>query len=973
MFRSLSEYDVIKTEEIRDIRSTGTLLRHRKSGARVMLMENEDENKVFDICFRTPPADSTGVAHILEHSVLCGSKKFPSKDPFVELAKGSLNTFLNAMTYPDKTMYPVASCNMKDFCNLMGVYMDAVFFPNIYEKEEIFRQEGWSYVLEKPEDELTYNGVVYNEMKGVFSSSDDVLEREIMNSLFPDTPYGIESGGDPKVIPDLSYSDFLSFHSKYYHPSNCYIYLYGNMDMEERLSWLDREYLSKYDAMEIQSEIPMQKPFEKNVEIEKTYSIAGGDEEKDHTYLAYNLVCGDVLDVNLSGAMSIIEYVLLSAPGAPLKQALLDAGIGKDIEGGYESGIRQPYFSVIAKYANPEDKERFLAVIRETLTELANHGLEEKALLAGINNLEFKFREADYGNYPKGLMYGIDTFDSWLYDDNAPFDYLRQLEVCRFLKEKVGTGYYEELIRTYLLNNPHSSLIVMVPEKGLTAKEDQQVRERLQRYKESLSKEQILELVEKTEKLRAFQEAPSTEEELKAIPLLKLEDIDAKTAPLYNEEYHLGDTLLLHHNVDTNGIAYLDLLFDLKDVPDELLGYAGILKGVLGMVSTEHYGYRELSNEINIHSGGIYPTMNAYADTRTAGAFDSKFEIKAKVLYDQLDFAFDMIREILFTSVLDDEKRLYEIIAQLKSRLQVRLTSAGHSAAATRAMSAFSGVSAFNDTVSGISFYKLVESLEEHFEEKKGTLIGNLKKLMDLIFCREHLMVSLTCEKEALESVRERTEDLLSVLPGREQRKLQAQSVIPERESEGFETSSQVQYVALAGSYRRAGYEYTGALRILKVIMGYEYLWTNIRVQGGAYGCMSGFGRSGDSYFVSYRDPHLGRTVEVYRKVSDYVKNFRVSERDMCKYIIGTISEMDTPLNPMAKGQRSLSAYLGHISEQDLQRERDEVLGANPGTIRALAPLMEAIISDDHICVIGNEEKIRKETGVKLDKKPLIG
>lgn len=973
MFRSLSEYDVIKTEEIRDIKSTGTLLRHRKSGARVILLENEDENKVFDICFRTPPADSTGVAHILEHSVLCGSKKFPSKDPFVELAKGSLNTFLNAMTYPDKTMYPVASCNMKDFCNLMDVYMDAVFFPNIYEKEEIFRQEGWSYVLENPEEELNYNGVVYNEMKGVFSSPDDVLEREIMNSLFPDTPYGIESGGDPREIPDLSYSDFLSFHSKYYHPSNCYIYLYGNMDMEERLSWMDREYLSRYDVMEIPSEIPMQKPFEKTVELVKTYSIANGDEEKDHTYLAYNLVCGDVLDVNLSGAMSIIEYVLLGAPGAPLKQALLDAGIGKDIEGGYDSGIRQPYFSVIAKYANPEDKERFLTVIRETLTKLAETGLEEKALLAGINNLEFKFREADYGNYPKGLMYGIDTFDSWLYDENAPFDYLRQLEVCSFLKEKAGTGYYEELIRRYLLDNPHSSVIVMVPEKGLTAKEDQRVREKLELYKKNLTDEQIRELVKKTKRLRAFQETPSTEEELEAIPLLQLQDIEEKTAPLYNEEYRVEDTLLLHHNVDTNGIAYLDLLFALDDVPEELLGYAGILKGVLGMVSTEHYGYRELSNEINIRSGGIYPTMNAYADTRTVGAFTSAFEIKAKVLYDQLDFAFDMIREILFTSVLDDEKRLYEIIAQLKSRLQVRLTSAGHSAAATRAMSAFSGVSAFHDAVSGISFYKLVESIEEHFQEKKVTLISSLKKLMELIFVKEHLMVSVTCEKEALESVREKTAALRGILPERNVTETKPEKSVSARESEGFETSSQVQYVALAGNYRRAGYEYTGALRILKVIMSYEYLWTNIRVQGGAYGCMSGFGRSGDSYFVSYRDPNLGRTVEVYRGVSDYVKNFSVSERDMCKYIIGTISEMDTPLNPMAKGQRSLSAYLGHISEKDLQRERDEVLGANPGTIRALAPLMEAVISDDHICVIGNEDKIRKEAGIRLEKKPLIG
>lgn len=973
MFRSLPEYDVIKTEEMEDIKSTGTLLRHKKSGARIFLLENEDENKVFDICFRTPPTDSTGVAHILEHSVLCGSRKFPSKDPFVELAKGSLNTFLNAMTYPDKTMYPIASCNMQDFCNLMEVYMDAVFFPNIYEKEEIFRQEGWSYVLEHAEDELTINGVVYNEMKGVFSSPDDVMEREIMNSLFPDTTYGIESGGDPKVIPELKYSDFLSFHSRYYHPSNSYIYLYGDMDMEERLSWLDREYLSKYDVLPVDSEIPMQKPFEKMAEITKSYSISATEEEKDNTYLSYNLVTGDVLDVNLSGAMSIIEYVLLSAPGAPLKQALLDAGIGKDIDGGYDSGIRQPYFSIVAKYTNPEEKTRFLQVIRDTLERIVKEGMEEKALLAGINNLEFKFREADYGHFPKGLMYGIDSFDSWLYDENAPFDYLRQLKVCAFLKEQVGTGYYEALIQTYLLDNPHSSLVVMVPQKGLTAKEEQRVKETLTAYKKSLTEEQLEELVKKTERLRAFQETPSTPEELEKIPLLKLSDINTEIEPLYNTEHFVKDTLLLHHNIDTNGIAYLSLMFDLKDVPQEMLGYVGILKGVLGMVSTERYGYRELSNEINIHSGGIYPTVNAYADMSRPGNYNAKFEMKAKVLYDQIDFAFDMIKEILFTSVLDDEKRLYEIIARLKSRLQVNLTSAGHSTAATRAMAHFSKVSAFNDAIGGIAFYKLVEEIEEQFEEKKESLIAALKSLMELIFVKEHLMVSLTSEEKVLDQIKEKTEDLLLHLKSRNVVTPVSEEEEKKEKREGFTTPSQVQYVAVAGNFRKAGYPYTGALRILKVIMGYEYLWTNIRVQGGAYGCMSGFGRTGDSYFVSYRDPNLNKTFEVYDGVTEYVKNFTVSERDMCKYIIGTISEVDTPMNPLAKGLRSTAAYLGHITEADLKREREEILGANPGSIRALAPLMEAILKEDSICVVGNEEKMNAENERNLTLKPLIG
>ncbi len=978
MFRSLPQYDVIKTEEIADVKSTGTLLRHRKSGARILLLENNDENKVFGIAFRTPPADSTGVAHILEHSVLCGSEKFPSKDPFVELAKGSLNTFLNAMTYPDKTVYPVASCNLQDFCNLMQVYMDAVLFPNIYQKEEIFRQEGWSYILENPEDELTYNGVVYNEMKGAFSSPDDMLDREIMNSLFPDTPYGVESGGDPKVIPELKYSDFLSFHSRYYHPSNCYIYLYGDMDMEERLAWLDGEYLSRYDAMEIDSAIPLQKPFEKMAEQTFSYPVSSAEEEKDNTYLAWNVVAGEASDVNLSYAMAVLEYVLLSAPGAPLKQALLDAGIGKDIEGGYDGGILQPVFSVVAKYANPEDKEKFLTVIRETLQKLVAGGLEKKALLAAINNLEFKFREADYGSFPRGLMYGIDTFDSWLYDDNAPFDYLKQLEVCRFLKEQTEGRYFEELIQTFLVDNTHASVLVMVPEQGLTAKEDERVRRKLAAYKESLSDEQIAELIERTKRLRAFQETPSTQEELEKIPLLKLSDIGKDAAPLYNKEETVDGTTLVCHEIDTNGIAYINLLFDTAAVPDEQIEYLGVLKGILGMVDTEHYSYRELSNEIDIHSGGIYPSVDAFADAAHPGSYCAKFEMKAKVLYSELDFAFDIMEEILLTSKLTDEKRLYEIIARMKSRLQMRLTSAGHQAAANRAMAYFSGTAAFNDRTAGITLYKTVEMLEEQFAGKKGEMVHILKNLTGQLFKKENLLVSVTAEPEVMEKVRERIRRLQKKLEetagtGGAEITKHGQAAPLGQKNEGFATSSQIQYVAAAGNFCRAGYTYTGALRILKTIMAYEYLWTNIRVQGGAYGSMSGYGRTGDTYFVSYRDPNLGRTLQVYEGITDYLKNFSVSDRDMCKYIIGTMSEVDTPLNPQAKGVRSLAAYLGNVTQKDLQRERDEILSATPGSIRALAPLIGAVLQEKYICVIGNGEKIKEEKELFCEVKPLIG
>ncbi|MDO4345296.1 MAG: insulinase family protein [Eubacteriales bacterium] len=972
MFRSLPEYDVILTEEIGDIKSKGTLLRHKKSGARLLLLENRDENKVFDICFRTPPADSTGVAHILEHSVLCGSKKFPSKDPFVELAKGSLNTFLNAMTYPDKTMYPVASCNYQDFCNLMHVYMDAVFFPNIYEKEEIFRQEGWSYILENPEDELIYNGVVYNEMKGALSSPDDMLETEIMASLFPDTAYGVNSGGDPRVIPELEYSEFLDFHRRYYHPSNCYIYLYGDMDMEERLQWLDREYLSKFDAVRVDSELPLQKPFDRLAEVKISYPISNSDEEKDNTYLAWNVVVGDAHDVNLSCAMAVLEYVLLSAPGAPLKQALLDAGIGKDIDGGYEGGILQPVFSVTANYTNPEEKERFLTVIRETLQKIVREGLEQKALLAAINHMEFKFREADYGRFPRGLMYGIDTFDSWLYDEKNPFAYLKQLEVCRFLKAQVGSGYYEGLMQTYLLDNTHASLVVMVPEKGLTAKEDERVRRKLARYKENLTPKQIDGMIERTKHLREFQAIPSPREDLEKIPLLKLSDIKKEAAVLHNEEQNADGIPVIYHRIDTNGIAYLNLMFDIKGVPEEYTEYLGVLKGVLGMMDTEKFGYRDLSNEIDIHSGGIYPALETFADVASPGNFDARFEMKARVLYEEIDFAFDMMEEIMLRTSLKDTKRLYEIIARLKSRLQVNLISSGHLTAATRAMASFSNTADFSDRTAGIAFYKLVESLEENFDEKKEELVSALQGLISAIFCKEALLVSVTAEPQALEKVTGRISALKEKLFSRGE-SVQKTPAAPVKRNEGFGTSSQVQYVAMAGNFCKEGYAYTGALRILKTIMAYEYLWSNVRVMGGAYGCMSGYGRTGDTYFVSYRDPNLKKTIGVFEGIPEYLKEFEVDERDMCKYIIGTISEVDTPKNPQTEGAYSMSAYLCHVTEKDLQRERDEILSANQGTIRALAPMLEAVLAQRNICVVGNEEKIAADGELFDEQKPLIG
>ena len=587
----LTAYEVIQKEDLSDIKSQGFLLKHKKSGARVLLMENDDENKVFCIGFRTPPSDSTGVPHIMEHSVLCGSRDFPVKDPFVELVKGSLNTFLNAMTYPDKTVYPVASCNDKDFQNLMHVYMDAVFYPNIYQHDEIFRQEGWSYKLDRPDGELTISGVVYNEMKGAFSSPEGVLDRVILNSLFPDTSYANESGGDPDVIPELTYEQFLDFHRKYYHPSNSYIYLYGDMDMEEKLRWLDEKYLSEFDAAEVDSEIKYQEPFGEMREVVQEYSITSDESEEDKTYLSWNKVIGTSLDEKLYLAFQILDYALLSAPGAPLKKALVDAGVGKDIMGSYDNGVYQPLFSVIAKNANVEQKEEFIRVIEDTLREIAEKGMDKKALRAGINYHEFRFREADFGNYPRGLMYGLQLYDSWLYDEAKPFIHMQAIPTFEFLKSQVDTGYFEDLIRTYLLENTHGAVVIIRPERGRTARMDRELAEKLKAYKESLSPEEVQKLVDHTHEMEQYQEEESSPEDLAKIPVLKRTDISREIAPIYNDEMEIGGVKLVHHNIETNGIGYVTMMFDLSGIREELLPYVGILQSVLGIIDTTNYEY----------------------------------------------------------------------------------------------------------------------------------------------------------------------------------------------------------------------------------------------------------------------------------------------------------------------------------------------------------------------------------------------
>ncbi len=983
---ALGTYDILEQRFLKDIGSESFVLRHKKSGARIALLPNGDSNKVFYIAFRTPPEDSTGVAHIIEHTVLCGSRNFPVKDPFIEVVKGSLNTFLNAMTYPDKTVYPVASTNEKDFDNLMHVYLDAVFHPNIYTNENIFRQEGWHYEVQDPKEsgekpEITVNGVVYNEMKGVMSSPDDVLNDEVLASLSPDTTYSIVSGGDPRVIPELTYEKYLDFHRKYYHPSNSYIYLYGDLDIVERLRFLDEAYLSHYDVMEVDSQVRPQKAFAEPSFVQKSYSILKEEDPAGKTFLSWNAalpIHGNPKEIL---AFKVLDYVLCDAEGAPLKEALRERGIGQNVESLYESGIYEPYYSVAAKYADPEQKEEFLQTIRQTLQDLSEHGIDRKALLAGINYYEFHYREADFGSYPKGLIYGLDVLDTWLYDDSLVWTNLDVGGFFNELKEDAGKGYFEGLIRKYLLDNPHTSTVLLVPERGLTEKLEEEQKKSLADFAASLSDEELEGLREKEAELRKWQNTPDSGEALRSIPVLERSDLKREAQKPLTREIREGNLSVLEHPVFTSGIDYLDLSFDVTDLEPELLSWLGIFKVLMGAMSTEHYSYRELDNEINIATGGMTPGVSNVTDSKDPSKYRILFELSMKAVDPNLADALSLAEEMLLHTDFHDTDRIREILEEERASMKAELPASGHSTAVMRAAAGLSESAKIMDDLAGIGAYRLLDEICSDFEANRKLLPEMMRKVAGAVLRKERFFADLTAEEKNLDHAASLLEQFAAVLPGTGR-----ESFLPEVSSgsreraeskkqpkrEGFTTAGQVQFVCRAGDFRKKGLPFHGALRVLKVILGYDYLWNRVRVLGGAYGCMSGFGRDGISYFVSYRDPKLGETIEAFERAASYIRGFEADERTMTKYIIGAVSAMDRPMTPSMYGRFSKICALTGLTAEDLQRERQEVLDCTQEDVRGLGAYIEAFMEDGNLCVIGSAGKLREETERFDTLEPLV-
>ncbi len=969
MKNTCRSYRLIEQKEISELKGTGMLMEHIKTGARVFVIKNNDRNKVFAIGFRTTPKDSTGVAHIMEHSVLCGSKKYPLKDPFVELAKSSLNTFLNAMTFPDKTLYPIASLNDKDFMNLMDVYLDSVFNPNVYSDSRIFRQEGWHYELlnrGSTDEELKINGVVYNEMKGVYSNPDSVLESRIMSALYPHTTYAFESGGLPSDIPNLSFEEFLDFHKRYYHPSNSYIYLYGDIDAEEKLNWIDENYLSHYDKLEIDSHIDREAPFTAPVSETTEYAVGANEDTEGRAYLSESFSIADEPDQVNAIAWQILESVLLSSPGAVLREALVKAGIGEDIYGGICQELAQPYFSVIAKNADINRQNEFSAIIKDTLTELVNKGISKKSLKAELNYLEFKFREEDYGSLPAGLAIGINMFDSWLYDE-SPFTFVEYNEAIARLKELIDTDFFERKLQTWLIDNTHRAQVNIVPSPGLTDRENEALKAKLAAYKEGLSEEEKDSIAADTEALKAYQAEPESPEKLAMLPVLKVSDIDRQAE---KTEYRREGKFILSE-ADTRGIAYSRIMFDITELNEDELQLASLLSDVLGEMNTSEHSYNELYNEILLNTGGV-STLTQTVGTRENGEFGFKgmFSADIHTLDNKVKDGFALAAEMICDTVLDDSERLSELLLEIKSRIRSKLEGSSHLAAAARASSYTMPGSRYNDLTSGTAYYDFINAAcrltKEPVHMKR--FIESLKYVRDKVFVSDRIIYSMYGSRAAAEQMKEAAAELEKRLDSMPRTALDKKHEITGRRvtpvsnlNEGLKTSSQVNYVARCGNFTEAGLSYTGVLRVLKVMLNYDYLWTKIRVLGGAYGCMSGFARNGRCYLVSYRDPEIGKSVQVYEELPDYLENWDKDESTVTRYIIGAVSALDRPLSNSDKALTAISDSFFNTSDEELQQERDEVLDCTAEDIRACSKYIRALLATGSFCTIGNEGQIDKE------------
>ena len=962
--KSSSGFTLNRQETISELKSEALLFEHDKTGAEVVVLENDDDNKVFSVTFCTPPSNDRGVAHILEHSVLCGSRKYPVKEPFLELLKGSLQTFLNAMTFPDKTMYPVASRNKKDFFNLMDVYLDAVFYPNI--TEEIFMQEGWHHDLESPEKEIVYKGVVFNEMKGVFSNPENLLDRHLVRSLFPKTTYGFESGGDPDAIPELTYEEFKDFHRKNYHPSNSRIFLYGDGDTKEYLAFLNDEYLLNFESERVESFVDIQRRFHRPKRKVTYYPVSRGESLDKKTFVAVGFKLDKATRHEHCLAFSILSNLLLDTSASPLRKALIDSGLGSEIiGGGFDDNRLETMFAVGMKGTEAEHEEKIFDLIFSTLRDLVEKGIDENMVESAVNSFDFKLREANFGGFPKGIVYNIQALASWLYGSD-PFIHLKYDKLMRKIKRQAGQGYFECLIKKHLLNNRHQSIMLAVPKVDLAKKQDAKVRKRLKALKASLPVEEIEQLVERTQMLRSLQITPDPPENLDKLPSLGLEDIERESERFPLEVKQETAPKILYHDLFTNKIAYVQVGFDAAGVPLDKLQYLPLLgRMVLGMGTRKH-SYVEISQMLGIHTGGVRPWNFTSATVSDHRQILSYLFFSGKALVEKVDDLFDILEELIGEYEFNNPTRLVEIIRSAKADMEDSILSSGNHYVLSRLHSYQSSLGRYNELIEGISFYKFLENLLVCAERDPDQVAESFREVAQTVFTCKNTLANVTVSEKDYPKIEKRINGMTRVLSDHppQSAPLDFQSGPA---NEAFLTASAVQFVGKGANLYELGLEYSGKFDALNSVLRTCYLWDRVRVQGGAYGSQSTFDSfSGNYGLVSYRDPNLNETLDVYDQIAGYLENLDLSDKELTKILIGCVGHLDPPLTPDRKGTVAMVELLTGRTYELKQKRRDELLSTKRGDIQSYASLFSKIRKSGNVCVLGNEEKIKK-SGKRFD------
>lgn len=950
-------FKLVKQQFVKELDAECYLFQHEKSGARLLKVAAKDDNKTFSIAFRTPPPDDTGLPHIMEHSVLNGSENFPVKSPFDVLMQGSLQTFLNAMTSSDFTVYPVSSRNMKDYFNLMHVYLDATLKPLLHKDERILKQEGWHYELESPDAPLVYKGVVYNEMKGAFSSPNRQLDFLLYRQLFPDNNYGKSSGGLPEAIPELTYEQFKAFHRKYYHPANSYIFVYGDADLEKELAFIDSNYLSGYDAITVDSDIPLQAGFSEAVTVHGEYGIPEGADTKGQTYLAWAAVFGRNTDQETTIALSILSDALVNNESAPLRRALREAGIGKEVDA-YVDNIKQNVFQLTVQNAEAEDLEKFHAVLRSTLEKVISEGFDQKMLEGLINRMEFQLREGR-GSWT-GISAAMGSLPGWMFADD-PFISLAYEKPLGTIKAGVGEKYFEELVRKALLENPHAATVVLKPVPGLERVRAEQVQQELAERKAQMSAEEIAGLVKETAELIAYQQREDSPEALASIPLLEIDDIDKKEEEYALKKEQVEGVDLLAYNEFSKGILYVDLYFDASTVPVGDIPYLQLYNELVGMLDTKDYTYSDLENEINRHTGGISTRVQTFAVERDDNRMKPYFLLSGKVMPEKLEKMLELADQQLNHTLWEtDHARLENLVRRMKARAEMMLSQNGMGTAAYRLLSYFSNNGAWQDRTGGLAYYRFLAELTDNYAGRREELVQRLQDIHARVIRRNGMLVSVVCSDDDMAGVRAA---LPGFLKGFAQRDVESVKLdFPKQAlNEGLKDASKVQYVLKGYDFKKLGAEYSGTMEVLQQVLSRVYLQNRIRVIGGAYGGFARIDPAGALVFFSYRDPNLRETVENYKQAGEFLRKFEPSEPELRRLIIGTIAGRDRPLTPQQKGRVAMDRFLTGIPHATLQKERDEILTATAEKIRGYADLIDQVMQQDYLCVVGNEKKIEEQ------------